>query len=143
MADEPNLQRFRAELADAQAALTHFANGPARDAATLLSDCFGDAGARISGELERAAKSGELSFKRLAKTVLEELAKIALNQMFGQASQRQERGGAASNALEAATAAMTVNFNLGAGADADSLRRNQAQIAAQVARAAAYGRRNL
>lgn len=139
MADEPDLQRFRADLADAQAALTQFANGPARDAAGLLGDRFADAGAKISGELERAAKSGELSFKRLAKTVLEEFAKIALNQAFGQASKPQERAGA----LDAVSSALTVNFNLAAGADADSLRRNQAQIAAQVARAAAYGRRNL
>jgi hypothetical protein len=140
MADEPNLHRFRAELADAQAALTQFANGPARESAALVSDCFGKAGAKISGELERAARTGELSFKRLAKTVLEEFAKIALNQVLGPAPAPQR--GAARDALTSAASALTVNFNLGAGADANSVHRNQAQIAAHVARAAAYGRRN-
>jgi hypothetical protein len=139
--DEP-IQRFRDELADAQAALSHFVNGPARDAASLLGDRFGEAAGRISSELERAASSGEVSFKRLAKTAIEEIARIALDQTLGAPTKPDRHGGGSARLAEAAGAALTVNFNLGAGADADSLRRNQAQIAAQVARAAAYGRRN-
>jgi hypothetical protein len=137
MANPSNdLQR---ELSGAQAALSAFASGPARQAADALSDCFGGAATKIASDLERAAKSGEVSFKRLAKTALEELARIALDDVLKKTDTSDKRGGA----FQTAASALTVNFHLGAGADSESIRRNQAQIAAQVARAAAYGRRNL
>lgn len=39
--------------------------------------------------------------------------------------------------------AVTVNFHFAAGADTTSVARHQGQIAASIARAVAYGRRNL
>jgi hypothetical protein len=38
---------------------------------------------------------------------------------------------------------VSVHFHLGPGADANAIARHQGQIAAAVARAVAYGRRNL
>lgn len=135
----PTSNDVHLDLSRAQAALTRFVDGPGREAADALTDCFGRASSKIANELERAAKNGELSFKRLAKTALEELARIALDQ----AMKKTEAGDRHNGALEAAASAMTVNFHFGAGADANSIRQNHAQIAAQVSRAAAYGRRNL
>ena len=66
-----------------QAALNEFAQGPARRAADDVGAAFDRAGARIAQTLSRAALSGEVSFKRLAKVVLEELARLALSQIFG------------------------------------------------------------
>ena len=41
------------------------------------------------------------------------------------------------------SAPVSVHFHLGPGADANAIARHQGQIAAAVARAVAYGRRNL
>jgi hypothetical protein len=46
-------------------------------------------------------------------------------------------------AIGASAGAVSVHFHLGAGADAAGIARHQGQIAAQIARAVAYGRRNL
>jgi phage-related minor tail protein len=118
--------------------------------------------------MARAALGGEGSFKRMAKTILEELAKIALNQVFGKGGLSffgaravggsvnpggaylvGERGpewftpSSAGQISAAPSSAVNVHFHLGAGADANAIARHQGQIAAQVARAVAYGRRNL
>ena len=50
------------------------------------------------------------------------------------------QGGTVSNA---AVGAVSVHFHLGPGADAGAIARHQGQIAASIARAVAYGRRNL
>ena len=42
-----------------------------------------------------------------------------------------------------ASGGVNVHFHLAAGADANAITRNQGQIAAAIARAVAYGRRNL
>ena len=130
-------------LAGAEAALSRFAQGPARDAASVVSGEFEKASQKIASDLARAASNGELSFKRLAKTALEEMAKIAFDQIFGPGPpQGGKRCCCDERSPVDVMTAMSVNFHLGAGADADSIRRNQSQIAAQVARAAAYGKRN-
>jgi len=169
MADEP-IRGVADQLSDAESALTAFARGPAQRAAGEVAEAFERAGARISRTLASAGASGELSFKRLAKTVLEEMAKIALDRVIGAKAQTPffgaRAGGGAVNAGGAylvgergpewftprtggavspaqASAPVAVHFHLGAGADADSIARNKGQIAAEIARAAAYGRRNL
>ena len=160
---------FQAELGSAAAALNEFAQGPARRAADDVGAAFDRAGARIAQTLSRAALSGEVSFKRLAKVVLEELARLALSQIFGKGGSLSffgaKAGGGAVNAggaylvgergpeifaprqsgtlSPAASGAVSVHFHLGPGADAASIARHQGQIAAQIARAVAYGRRNL
>lgn len=165
-----DLGGFEAELAGAGAALRAFADGEARRASDEVAQSFEKAGARIARALGRAATDGEGSFKRLAKTILEEFAKLALDRIFTQQSgggayfgARADggsvtRGGAylvgergpelfvphQAGAIAAASAgAVNVHFHLGAGADGQAIARHQGQIAAAIARAVAYGRRNL
>ncbi len=167
MADEP-FSGFQAQLNETEAALAAFASGPAQRAANEVADAFDRAGARIARSLGRAGASGELSFKRLAKTILEEFAKIALDKVLGGKSASffgaRAAGGAvnaggaylvgergpewftpngAGTISQANTAPIAIHFHLGAGADSQSIARHQGQIAAAVARAVAYGRRNL
>lgn len=148
---------LQAHLGEAEAALASFARGPVRRAADDMADAFERAGARIARALAGAAAGGEASFKRLAKTILEELAKVALDRIFdgarplpsarpGVAATVQPSGQSIAGAQPrgpAAPAPVSVHFHLGAGADADGVMRHQGQIAAAVARAVAYGRRNL
>ncbi len=155
------------EIAEASAALQAFADGPARRAADEVASSFERAGQRIARALGRAAFDGELSFKRLAKVILEEVAKVALNNVFGAKAPffGARAGGGAVNAGGAylvgergpewfvphqggsiapqGGGAVSVHFHLGAGADASAIARHQGQIAASIARAVAYGRRNL
>jgi hypothetical protein len=136
--------RIGAALTRAQNALDQFARGPAQDAADAIGAAFDRAGDRIAGALTRAAGDGEDAFKRLAKTILEEFATLALDRVFGSPGAAAPAPSAPAGGFASAAAApVTVNFQFAAGADAASVKRNQAQIAAQVARAAAYGRRNL
>jgi phage-related minor tail protein len=117
---------------------------------------------------------GENSFKQLAKTILEEFAKIALKNIFSSiggakamlpffgaraAGGAVNPGGAylvgengpewftprqsGAIAPSASAGAVNVHFHFAEGSDATSVSRHQGQIAAQVARAVAYGRRNL
>ncbi len=150
---------FQAQLDEAQAALQSFAESGAREAAEDMSEAFERAGARIARALGAASVSGEASFKRLAKIVLEELAKIALDRLFAQGAgasvgSRASAAGASASGLLGSQAAVArptalssagvaVHFHLGAGADASAIVRHQGQIAAQIARAVVYGRRNL
>lgn len=164
-----DLSSFQANLSGASAALQEFAQGPARRAADDVGASFDRAGERIAGAFARAALSGEVSFKRMAKVVLEELAKLALAQVFGKEGKTTffgaRAGGGSVNFGGAylvgengpelfaprqsgtiaplSGGAVNVHFHLGAGADAAGIARHQGQIAAQIARAVAYGRRNL
>jgi hypothetical protein len=166
----PDLSAFEAELGAASAALQDFANGPARRASEEVSASFERAGGRIARALGRAASDGEISFKQMSKIILEELAKLALDRIFTQSGGEQNAffgaraaggsvtaGGAylvgergpelfvphQAGAIGASAGAVSVHFHLGAGADAAGIARHQGQIAAQIARAVAYGRRNL
>lgn len=164
-----DLSGFGAELTEAQAALRAFVQGPVRESTREIGDAFDKAGARIVRAMARAGGDGAMSMKQLAKIVLEELAKIALGNLLGQSGQSAPffgaraaggsvtRGGAylvgergpelftpaSSGTILPAGGAVQVHFHLGAGADAASIARHQGQIAAQIARAVAYGRRNL
>jgi hypothetical protein len=168
----PNLGlgAFQADIAAASAALQEFANGAARRAADDVGTSFEHAGARVARALGRAAFDGESSFKRLAKTILEELAKLALDRVFTSGADKtplfgaRAAGGAVNvggaylvgergpelfvprqggDIVGAQAGAVSVHFHLGPGADASAISRHQGQIAAAIARAVAYGRRNL
>jgi phage-related minor tail protein len=170
MADEtPALSELQTQISDAAAALSAFAQGPARAAADEVGAAFERAGERIAAALGRAATGGEVSFKQLVKTILEELAKLALDRLFGQSGGASLFGGRANGGrvnvggaylvgergpelfiprqggdiVGAGGGDVTVNFHFAGGADANAVIRNQAQIAAALARAVAYGRRNL
>jgi hypothetical protein len=165
-----SLTTFETELAGASAALQAFAKGPAQKSADDLGVSFERAGDRIARALSGAATKGETSFKEMAKVILEELAKLALNQIFSQSGTNNadffgaRAAGGAVNAggaylvgengpelfvprqggdIAAPGGAVNVHFHLGGGVDANAIARNQGQIAAAIARAVAYGRRNL
>lgn len=161
-----DLAAFRADIAQAEQALSDFANGPARQAAEDVAGAFDRAGRRIGAALGRAGADGETSMRRLAKIVLEELARIAIGRLQGGVSNffgARAAGGSvtpggaylvgergpemftphASGAIGGGGGQVNVHFHLGAGADAQGIARHQGQIAAQIARAVAYGRRNL
>lgn len=172
MTDKPDslLGDFQAELASAGAALQSFVQGPAKKSAEDIGASFDQAGRRIGAALGRAATGGENAFKQMAKVILEELAKIALTEIFksGGASLPFFGGKASGGAVNvggaylvgergpevfvprqageigpASGGAVSIHFHLGAGADAGAIARSQGQIAAAIARAVAYGRRNL
>ncbi|MBY0562885.1 MAG: hypothetical protein K2P58_01765 [Hyphomonadaceae bacterium] len=136
MTETRSLASIESELASAAAALQSFARGPAQQAAEEVGAAFERAGVRIANALGAAAMGGEAAFKRMAKVILEELAKIALQRLLTQTN-------SPSGAPSAPTASpVAVHFHL-AGGDANAIARNQGQIAAAIARAVAYGRRNL
>lgn len=172
MTEESRLElaEFQVELGAASAALQAFAQGPARRAANDVGVSFERAGDRIARAMGSAAVGGEAAFKRMAKVILEELAKIALQQIFGGGAKggldffgARAAGGAVNvggaylvgergpemfvprqaGEIVASGGAVNVHFHLGADADASAISRHQGQIAAAVARAVAYGRRNL
>ncbi len=67
-------------LNDAQNALNDFANHGAKDAANMIAHSFHIAGKDIANALADAAKSGELSFKKLISTILRDLSSMAIRQ---------------------------------------------------------------
>jgi Lambda phage tail tape-measure protein (Tape_meas_lam_C) len=131
---------LQTDLNAASAALTEFARGPARRAADEVGASFERAGERIARALGSAAMGGEASFKRMAKVILEEMAKIALDRIFGQQASMR---GDSKFASGASAAPVIVNFHMGGSGDPNAIARNQGQIAASIARAVAYGSRNL
>jgi len=164
------LAALQSDLGAASTALREFARGPARQAADDIGASFERAGQRISRAMGAAAHGGEAAFKRMAKVILEELAKIALQQIFAASGGKpsffgaRAAGGAvnvggaylvgergpemfvprqAGGIAQPASGAVSVHFHLGASDDATAITRHQGQIAAAIARAVAYGRRNL
>jgi len=64
-------------------ALQALADGPARQAADAIGESFARAGRRISSELERAARTGEFSFRRMVESIWNDLARVAINKVIG------------------------------------------------------------
>ncbi len=164
-------------LSRAGDALQALADGPARQAADAIGESFARAGRRIASELQKAARTGEFSFRGMVESILNDLARLAINKVIGgvlggtlgkalggvfgaradggpvvpgNAYLVGERGPevfrpASAGTIEqgGAAARVVVNFNLGEGADINSFRRSQGQIAALLARAVEDGRRRL
>jgi hypothetical protein len=137
MTDETNA--VAAELARAESALRGFAQGPAQRAADDIAAAFERAGARMAKAMGQAANGGENALRGLVKTTLEELARIAMDRW--NAPPARTRGGPASS--PSGSGAVTVNVHVAAGGQGGDIRKQGAQIGALVARAVAYGRRNL
>lgn len=120
-------------------ALEAFAKGPAADAANELADVFEIAGERIANSLERAARTGALSFNDLAESILSDFARLAISEFItspleGLVSGLTQSIGQASGVSKAAP--VTVNLTLGEGASKGSgPQPSSAQIASQVTRA--------
>ncbi|MGD9966971.1 MAG: phage tail tape measure protein [Hyphomonadaceae bacterium] len=163
-----DLSGFQIELNAAASALQAFSQGPVQQTADRVGASFERAGQRIARALGSAAAGGESAFKRLTKIVLEELAKLALDRVFGAdklpffgsraAGGPVNAGGAylvgergpemfvprrGGDIAAPGAGAIAIHFHLGPGADASAIARHQGQIAAAIARAVAYGRRNL
>lgn len=125
---------------DAAEALENFANGPGANVANTLADMFEQAGERIAGSLERAAQSGELSFSSMADSVLNDLARIAVDELItaplraGVASLTSTIAGA--EAVKSAPVTINLNMTQPVGKSAAS-QPSAAQIASQVAQAVA------
>lgn len=60
--------------------LSAFADGPAREAAEAIGDAFSQTGRTIASALSSAARSGELSIKGLAASILKDLSGLAIQQ---------------------------------------------------------------
>ena len=80
MTDES--QKVRADAAEAAVAVKRLAR-EGEAAADGLQAAFEDAGDAIAEALEDAARSGEFSFKAMVETVLQELAALAIDRLFG------------------------------------------------------------
>ncbi|MEP3654650.1 MAG: phage tail tape measure C-terminal domain-containing protein [Litorimonas sp.] len=123
---------------DAADALDDFANGAGADAANALATVFEEAGERIAGSLEHAAQSGELSFNALAESVLNDLARIAVNELITAPLQAGLTSLTSSIAGTAASksAPVTVNLNMTQPVGKFSgPQASGAQIAGQIAQA--------
>lgn len=131
MAIEPKVPLDLSEARDALLDCTRVG----KEAAEELMRIFHDAAGNIGRDLARAALGGKVSFRNLVGSILADLGRLAVDRIFQGQSPKPNGGGAIGGAT-------TVILNVGAGADAESIRRNQAQIAGNLARAVDYGRRN-
>ncbi|MGB2075193.1 MAG: phage tail tape measure C-terminal domain-containing protein, partial [Henriciella sp.] len=71
------MREFDKDIDLAVAALSDLVETPARAASEIISLAFDDAGIRIEQSLARAARSGELDFRRMAENILSDITKIA------------------------------------------------------------------
>ncbi len=126
---------------EAAKALEDFANGPALEAADDVAKAFEFAGERISLALDRAAKSGELSFSAMAETVTRDLARLAITELF--TAPLQDAIGGLGKAITSSAAKPSVNVNMSVSglSDAQSFTKSQGQISGAIARAVADGQR--
>ena len=114
----------------------------ASDSADAIGEVFEQAGGRIAEALDRAARSGELSFNRLAESILQDLAGTAIQELIaGPLSQAINGlagggggGGGGGNPL-------SIVMNLTGVSDSKGFERSRGQIAAGLARAVGSGRR--
>ncbi len=70
-------------FAEAGEQLREYAQGPASESASQLENIFAQTGSRIAQEMENAARTGTLSFQKMAESILRDLAKIAIKQVVG------------------------------------------------------------
>lgn len=123
------MDEFEAELQSASETLTRLVEGPGLEAAAILEQAFGRAGTHIEQALSQAARSGELDFRRMAESILSDLARIAAEAVIAQSGLGQAR--------------QTVNLNMSvaSGADPRTVIGGIGAIANAVAMAAARGAR--
>lgn len=138
-----DFEDMRAELGEAEAALRTFV----RDCIRIPEEFGGGLERireRIADALTEAALGGEVAFRQLAKSIMEEFARMALERIMPHP--RTPEGcppdpcgrGPVMHGIPT-----SIHFHMSGAADANAIARHQGQIAAAVARAVAYGRRNL
>jgi phage-related minor tail protein len=77
--NQTNTNSIEPAIKDAATALDSFARGPAQDSADFIGDAFSRAGRRISGALGEAARTGEISVKGLAASILRDLSALSID----------------------------------------------------------------
>lgn len=77
-----NKNSFEDGLQSAADSLDAFATGPAQAAADALGDAFAKAGKRVSSSLAEAARSGEISVRGLASSLVRDLSNLALDRFI-------------------------------------------------------------
>ncbi|MFN4101664.1 MAG: phage tail tape measure C-terminal domain-containing protein [Pararhodobacter sp.] len=122
------MTEFETNLDAAGDALRQLSDGPARQAADALSAAFDGAGQRIEASLNRAARSGELDFRRMADGILRDIARVAAEVVI-----LRGQGGGGINAT----------FNFAPGADERAMTGQAAGLTALIARMVQSGGRFL
>lgn len=125
------METYEDQLKQAGDALQFLADGPGRAAADALEQAFGQAGERIESALARAARSGELEFSSMARSILSDLARIA-----AEAALAGLGGGAAGRS-------MTVNLSMRENTQPHAIAGAGAELSRTVAQAVARGGRFL
>lgn len=138
-----DVDNLEADLARASQALEAFANNEGARAVDALGERFSRLGTTIGNSLERAAATGELSFRRLATQVAASLAQIAAEQLLnglfgarGNSGQSPGNGNAAGNAFTFNFAPPNSGNKAGGGAY-----RAAGQVTASILRALQHGAR--
>lgn len=134
---------FHAELGDAEAALQGFVQD-CRRIPEEMDGAFGRIAKRIGEALSKTAIDGEDAFRQLSKSILEEFARLALERVLPRP--RTPEGcppDPCGRGPVLTGGPVSVHFHMSGASDANAITRHQSQIAAAVARAVAYGRRNL
>ncbi len=128
------------ETEKAAAALSKFADGPAKEAADNAAKAFELAGDRIAKSLERAALSGEFSFRDMAAAITRDLAGLALQELV-LGPLEATLGGSASPQPQGGANPINVVMNISGINDASGFQKSQGQISASLARAVAQGQK--
>lgn len=161
-----------ASFADTGAEIARVAREEIAPAAGLIEGAFASAARAIERDLNRAARSGSLSMKALAQSILNDLKRIAIDSFIrkpienlllsafggaragggpvarGQSYLVGERGPeiftpmSAGEIGRASAAPVNVAIHLSGVANAESFRASETQIAASLARVIAKGARN-
>ncbi len=129
------------ETEKAEKALSDFAEGPAKDAADLAAQSFELAGERIAKALERAARTGEFSFRDMAAAISRDLAALAIQELIVEPLQAVLAGGGQSGGSSQAANPLNIVMNITGVNDASGFQKSQGQISASLARAVAQGQK--
>lgn len=121
-------------------ALQNFADSGAEKAADAAARAFEVAGARIERTLIKAAKTGELSFSDMAESILNDLAKLAVNELITGPLQTILTGGSGQS-QSASGSPLNITMNVSGVTDASGFNKSQGQISAALARAVSDGQR--
>lgn len=125
------METYEDQLKQAGDALQSLADGPGRAAAEALEQAFGQAGERIEAALAGAARSGELEFSSMARSILSDLARIAAEAAL------------AGLGASAAGRSMTVNLSMRESAQPYATAGAGAELSRTIAQAVARGGRFL
>jgi lambda family phage tail tape measure protein len=113
----------------------------AEESAAITAQLFEDAGERISQALERAARSGEVSFDSMVESVLQSLARLIIEDAIV-APLSSAISSLGSSAVSAASG-VTVNMNVSGVSDTAGFEKSKGQISASLARVVQSGQRYL